>query len=890
MPLNPGTKLGPYEILEPLGAGGMGEVYRGRDPRLNRDVAIKVLPAALAGDASRMARLQREAQVLASLSHPHIAALYGLEESDAQYALVMELADGQTLAERISAGRIPLDEALAIARQIGEALECAHDKGIVHRDLKPANIKLTGDGKVKVLDFGLAKAFEAEAASGAPAANSPTLTLEATRAGMILGTAGYMSPEQARGKPVDKRADIWAFGVVVFEMLAGRSAFEGESVSDTLAAVLRADIEWGLLPADTPPPVRRLLERCLERDPKRRLRDIGDAWLLLETPDAPAPAPPRSRFQAWLPWAAAVVIAAAGIGWGLLHPPPAQPRAVTRWTYAQKDLFFGPTLSRDGTRLLYVEVRGDKPGLTLRALDQTEGKPIPGTDGRFSAALSPDGQWMVTVGSDGKLTKLPVTGGTGITIAEGQVRSAFWGDDDHIVFATPKGLMRVPAAGGTAQTLTEVDKAKGELSHVNQFVLPGARAVLFTVTSGSAAQVVLLDLKNNTRRVLVQDGADARYVPTGHLVFIRGNTLFAAPFHLSKLVLAGAEAPVIEGVAASGSVGGYSFSDTGLLVYMEGSGGFGAKSNLYWSDRGGKLEELSDTQYWGTGRLSPDGRHIANSISNVGAPDASSEIWTFDVERRTRTRLTFDGKNANPIWSPDGRTITYGGSPDGKAGLYRVAADGSSRPELLLATTSIPTPTSWSPDGKKLLYSQAEGEKPRIWVLPVTVSTAVSTAVNTAGSAAGKPEPLHDATALEMDAQFSPDGRWVAYVSNESGRPEVYIQPFPGPGAKTRVSTNGGAAVRWARSGREIFYRGTSADEGVMSVDVQSAPMVGGGLRLGLPRLLIKIQFFSTWDTTPDGKRFLVEQSPALADGSAGRRMVGINDWFEELKRRVPVK
>jgi serine/threonine-protein kinase len=877
MSLTPGTKLGPYEILEPLGAGGMGEVYRGRDPRLNREVAIKVLPAALAGDSARMARLHREAQVLASLSHPHIAALYGLEESGGQYALVMELVDGPTLAQRISAGRIPADEALAIVRQVGDALECAHDKGIVHRDLKPANIKLTGDGQVKVLDFGLAKAFEGEAMSGVAAANSPTLTLEATRAGMILGTAGYMSPEQARGKPVDKRADIWAFGVVLFEMLAGRNMFEGESVSDTLAAVLRADIEWAILPADTPPPVRRLLERCLERDPKRRLRDVGDAWFLLEAPAAPTPAPQR-RAWAWLPWAVAAVIAAGGVGWGLLRPPAAQPRAVTRWTYTQKDLFVFPTLSRDGTRLLYTELHGSTPGLILRPLDQTEGKPVPGTDGQVLPALSPDGQWMVALGTDGKLMKLPVTGGTGITIADGPVRGMYWGDDDHIVFATPKGLMRVPAAGGTAQTLTQVDAAKGETSHINPFVLPGARAVLFTVLGGSATRVALLDLKTNTRRVLIQDGRDARYVPTGHLVFVRGSTLFAAPFHLSRLALAGAEAPVIEGVSVSGPngyIGEYSFSDTGLLVYMEGSSaGIGGKTILYWSDRRGQMEALSDPQMWGTGRLSPDGRRIANSISNAANASASSEIWIFDVERRTRTRLTFDGQNGDPIWSPDGRTITYGGSPDGKAGLYRVAADGSSRPELLLATTSYPAPSSWSPDGKTLLYSQADGGKPsRIWMLPVS------------GSAAGKQAPLHDATVYERDAEFSPDGRWVAYASTESGQPEIYVQPFPGPGAKTRVSTSGGIYPRWARSGREIFYQGAT-NGGLMAVDVQSVP----ALRLGLPRELTNTQLGSTWDPAPDGKRFLVERPAALADGSAGRRMIGVNDWFEELKHRVPVK
>ena len=487
MSLPSGTHLGPYVITGPLGAGGMGEVYRAHDSRLNRDVAIKTLPASVADDATRMARFQREAQMLAALSHPHIASIYGLEEAAGECALVMELVEGPTLAERIAIGPIPLDEALAIARQIGEALEAAHEKGIVHRDLKPANIKLTADSQVKVLDFGLAKAFDAEAASGRTRGQSATLTLEATGAGVIMGTAGYMSPEQARGKPVDKRADIWAFGVVLFEMLTGKCIFEGETVSDTLAAVLRADIDWRQLPAATPPKVRRLLQRCMERDPKRRLRDIGDAWIEIDAPDEPAapgtvPTAGLARTYWWLSLAAAIVIGGAGVAWGLLHRAPVQPRTPVHWTYTQKAYFAVPALFRDGSRLVVTEAAGNQTRLSLRMMDQAEGKPIPGTDGMYFGDFSPDGQWLVSFigsGEDARLKKIAVTGGTAITLASlAGPTGLTWGDDETIIYGSAQGLMRISSSGGTAQALATPDKAKGETAFRTPHFLPGSRALL----------------------------------------------------------------------------------------------------------------------------------------------------------------------------------------------------------------------------------------------------------------------------------------------------------------------------------------------------------------------------------------------------------------------------
>ena len=875
MPFSAGTRLGPYEVTTPLGAGGMGEVYRAHDSRLNRDVAIKTLPDAFAQDSNRLARFQREAQLLAAFSHPNIAAIYGVEEAQGTRALVMELVEGPTLAERITAGPIRLAEALAIARQIADALDAAHQKGIIHRDLKPANIKLTAEGQVKVLDFGLARALEEDPTASNPA-NSPTLTLESTRAGVILGTAAYMSPEQARGKAVDKRADIWAFGLVVYEMLTGRLAFEGETVSDTLAAVLRADIDWSLLPADTPPKVRRLLQRCLERDPKRRLRDIGDAWIEMEAPDEPTPAPHETQQKfPWLPWLAGALLAGAGLVWGWLHTAPAQPRPVVRWTYTQKDLFALLALSPDGTRMVYSELAGNGTRLALRMMDQFDARPIPGSDGGTFSTFSPDGQWIAYLGfTESKLKKIPVTGGTPITLADGVSNFGLtWGDDDTIVFTGTRSLMRVQAAGGAPQTLTTPDAKNGETAHHWPHFLPGAHALLFSIATGSISQVAVLDLKKGGYRVLVNDGSDASYVPTGHLVYVRGGTLFAVPFDLRRLAVTGSETPVIENVSslvAGPSMGDYSFSNSGLMVYMAGLQG--GKTILAWADRKGVMQPLGEPQSWGTGRLSPDGRLVANELFTGSG--SSGDIWTYEPERKTLTRLTFEGVNEFPIWTPDGRHVTFASTVSGKHGISWVPADGSGKPELLLATETSAIPNSWTPDGKFLVYSQPGANKNyQLWLLPAP------------GSIGGaKPRLLHDTSFSERDAQVSPDGRWLAYVSTESGASGVYLQPFPGPGAKLRISTQGGYAPRWSRNGRELFYWTGQGTAELMRVEIQTAP----ALHAGVPEALFKHARGTTWDAAPDGNHFLVELVPDAEEG--GRRLEAVVNWFDELRRRAPVK
>jgi len=592
-----------------------------------------------------MARFRREAQALAALSHPNIAAIYGIEEDRGVFALVMELAEGPTLAERIALGAVPLEESLHIARQITDAIDAAHQKAIIHRDLKPANVKITPEGKVKVLDFGLAKAFESGPASAGDPATSPTLTMESTRAGVILGTAAYMSPEQARGKPVDKRADIWSFGVVFYEMLTGHKAFEGEAISDTLAAVLRADLDWSRLPADTPFGVRRLLQRCLERDPNKRLRDIGDAWSdadsdKLRPPEPAAIVAPPSKLR-WLPWtiAALAVLGAGAIAWEWLHAPVPEPRTVTRsaWTIANPFVTH-PAVSHDGTHLAYVIGDGNQPHLMLRTMDQLDGKPIPNTEYGFFPEFSPDGQWIAYLSYPPpyKLKKIPVTGGTSITLCDVPDQSRLsWGADDTILFGSPKGLMRVSAAGGTPRSLTTVNTKDGELSHSSPEFLPGGQAILFTIGTGAsydASRIAVLDLKTGAYHVLVNAGYGGRYVPSGHLVYLRGGTLFAVPFDLKRLAVTGSETPVVEGIN-SGASSGYTFSDSSLLVFE--TGGQGDGTTLEWTDRKGVAQPLPEPPHnWGFSfEVSPDGKLVAGWIADNVNSSGPCSFRHLDLRR-----------------------------------------------------------------------------------------------------------------------------------------------------------------------------------------------------------------------------------------------------------------
>ncbi|HMD47483.1 MAG TPA: protein kinase, partial [Bryobacteraceae bacterium] len=585
MPMTSGERLGQYEILAPIGAGGMGEVYRARDTKLKRDVAIKVLPDSFAHDPDRMARFQREAEVLASLNHPNIAQIYGVEER----ALVMELVEGDNLK-----GPLPIETAIHYASQIALALEAAHAKGIVHRDLKPANIKLTPAGVVKVLDFGLAAVTQPSSPETNPA-NSPTLTLRATQAGLIMGTAAYMSPEQAAGKPVDHRADIWSFGVVLWELLTGRQLYDGETVSHTLAAVLTKDPDWTQLPAETPANIRRLLHRCLERDLKRRLRDIGDAWIELNAPREPATAPPAREqplIARWLPWVIAAAVAIAAVGWAMLRRPVPQSHQVFRWSFTQENPFGMPAISRDGSRMAYSEFSNGTVRLVLRMLDQPDALPIAGTETGGVPTFSPDGQWIAyfsgfiggTVGS--KLQKVALGGGTPVTICTCPGGyGVSWGDDDAIVFSDSKRLFRVPSAGGTAQVLSTPDAAKGEVAHVFPFVMPGAHSVLFAINRRTDNQVAELDLRTGAYRVLA-NGINPQYLSNGLLTYVRSAALYAAPFNAKRLAVTGPETLVIDGIGAvaGGSVGEYSVSTNGTLVYMAGQGQ-GGKSVMGWVDR-----------------------------------------------------------------------------------------------------------------------------------------------------------------------------------------------------------------------------------------------------------------------------------------------------------------
>jgi serine/threonine-protein kinase len=867
--MNPQDTIAHYRITAKLGEGGMGEVWRATDTKLNRDVAIKILPEAFAQDPARMARFEREAQVLAVLNHPNIAAIYGVEER----ALVMELVEGETLK-----GPLPLDTALDYARQIAEALEAAHEKGIVHRDLKPGNIMVTPAGTIKVLDFGLAAVAQGSGTASGDPSVSPTLTMGATKMGMILGTAGYMAPEQARGKTVDRRADIWAFGVVLYEMLTGRRAFQGEDISDTLAAVIKEQPRWDDIPAN----VKRLLRSCLEKDPKRRLRDIGDAWRLL---DEPAPAREFPHKHSVLPWIVAGVLGVAVLvlTWALLHPRAAAPRPVRRWTVTLPESS-APylALDREGTRLVYADASGP---LVLRMLNEFEGKPLPGTERARGPVFSPDGQWIAYYSIPPSLKKVPVTGGASITLYAGVLQSGrTWGDDDTIVLGSGQGLMRVSAAGGAPQLLTKVDAQKGEVMHEFPQSIPGSQAIIFAIqVSGANNRIAVFDPKKGGYRVVVSDGALGRYAPTGHLVYTRAGTLFGAAFDVRRLEVTGPETPLIEGISMFGpnpGAGGvnYSFSDSGLLVYVGGTQQTNNQT-LVWIDRQGNAQATTapPREYFGV-RLSPDGKRVAATIA--GADSRTSDIWIVELERGTLTRLTFEGMNLNPAWTPEGQRVVFSSLEGRKNGTYQVAADGSGKPELLSAM-SVGGPTTSTPDGKMLLYSSAftPGQSRRettIWALSLDGSAGEN-----------KPRPFLQTGFLEMNPQLSPDGRLVAYQSNESGKFEVYVRPFPGPGGKVAISTQGGGSPRWSRSGRELFYQDLKSR--IMAVEVQAS----SAFRAGQPRALFELPsvkpagaFGSVWDVAPDGKRFLVIKTPESQ--ATGTKLQVVENWFEELRRRIP--
>jgi serine/threonine-protein kinase len=771
-----------------------------------------------------------------------------------------------------------------MARQIAEALEAAHEKGIVHRDLKPANVKIPSEDSIKVLDFGLAKAAESSASASVDGANSPTLTISPTRAGTILGTAAYMAPEQARGAVVDKRADVWAFGVVLYEMLTGRPTFTGESVSDVVAAVLRGDPDWNALPPDTPSPVRRLLRRCLCKDRRKRLRDIGDALLEMdEAPEAPAV---QAAWRSPILWAIAGGLAVAMLvaAWFLLRPPPAQiERPVSRWTTVlPSPAVTDVALSRDGRLMVYAAPVSGVESLTLRALDSQELRPLPGTGAAIGPVFSPDGQWIAFYEGD-RLAKIAVAGGPPITICPAPIqRGRTWGDDDTIVYGTGDGgLMQVPAEGGTPKPLTTPDRAKGELSHQWPWFLPGARAIVFTIFMGGspdASQIAVLDRKTGSYRVIVNGGNNGRYAPSGHLIFSRPGELRAVPFDLRRLEVTGPEVSVIKDIS-NATVAGvrYAISDSGLLVYL-GQGAGLPERTLDWMDRQGNRRPsgLPARQY-GDISLSPDGQRVAASIGKSGA---AAGIWVGELDRGTLTTITSRDYNVSPEWTPDGRRITFGSYASGRWLLRQVAADGSGTQEELLEAGNQSFPLSWTPGTEFLLYLSRERGPVQISLLPAPV-----------GGVKGKPRPLLESAPGEAhgDARVSPDGRWIAYASNESGRSEVYVRPFPALSTKVPISSLGGENPHWTRNGRELVYRDPVKGQ-LIAVDVQTTPE----FRVGRPEPLFALESAGTrglalyrgWDVTPDGKRFLVITAPGSAETSV--KLQAVVNLFEELRRLAP--
>ena len=896
-----GTTLSHYKVIEKIGQGGMGVVYRAEDTNLSRDVAIKVLPEQFTQDPQRLARFEREAKLLASLNHPNIAAIYGLEEADGVRFLALELVEGETLAERVAKGPVPVEEALEVCRQIAEGVEAAHEKGVIHRDLKPANVKVTPEGKVKILDFGLAKAFEDEIPAS-DISQSPTLTEEMTRAGVILGTAAYMSPEQARGEEVDKRTDIFAFGCVLYELLTGKRTFGGKTVTDTLAKILEGEPNWKALPEGTPWRIQELLEDCLQKEVRNRPHDVSHLRIQIQKSlKEPATAPRvgvgstgQSIRRLWSMALGLVVLTAAVVGvavWLLIQPSSPEQRlnrfVITPTSTAPlrtsgwNDLAISP----DGRHFVYAATIGNVNQLYLRSLDDFVDRPIPGTEGVVgSPFFSPDGE-SVGFFVGGSLKKVSLAGGSPITLcaAINPAQGGSWGLDDTIVFTAgaegAPGLYRVPAAGGEREFLGNGNPGPEEGGYEKPHILPNGKSVLFGVyLPPNDYRTEVLSLDTGEQKIILESGKDAVYVETGHLIYEQAGTgnLMAVPFDLASLGVTGDPVPVLQGVR--GNLPGYvdyTVSENGTLVYIPGGANVPHEHSLVWVDRDGTETLVTDEKRaFLAPRISPDGKQIAMII---GVPAVGAQLWVYDIPTDSLSRLTFEEqRSGSAAWSPDSKWLIFQSGEPGEGGMVRQPADGSLPPERLTSTPARQQPNSWSSDGQFLAF--IEGASSVTGTFDIGIFPLEG----------GEPDYIVATPAMECCPKFSPDGKWIAYLSDESGRIQVYVRPFQGPDVKRLISDEeeGGTQPVWSPDGTELFYL-SGGKMMVASIQANDQTLVAGK-----PRELFEGRYVSHsnppgyqyYDISPDGKRFLM-----MKEGQIQQVQINVVlNWFEELKRLVP--
>jgi eukaryotic-like serine/threonine-protein kinase len=905
--LTPGTRLGVYEITAQIGEGGMGQVYRARDTKLDRGVAIKILPEAFAQDADRLARFQREAKTLALLNHPNIAAIYGLEEGGGMTALVMELVEGDDLSQRIARGAIPLDEALPIAKQIAEALEAAHEQGIIHRDLKPANIKVRPDGTVKVLDFGLAKAMEPTGATSANASMSPTITTPAmTQAGMILGTAAYMSPEQAKGRSADKRSDVWAFGCVLFEMLTGKRAFAGNDVSDTLAAILMREPDWAAMPSEVPQHIATVVKRCLQKDRKARIPEVSAARFLMDDAQSVLPTPTadvamsRPSAVRWKAASAVAMLALAGVSFiHFLEKPQAAPELM-RFEILTPD---NSTLQKfavspDGRKIAFYAVGADGAGgVWVRSFDSVESRRLAETGPSPSITWSPDSRFVVFPGGEAlnKLMKVEASGGPAQSICEIKgsiITGGSWNRDGVIIFGSfGSGTWRVSAGGGAASPVTAIDVSRQETGHSTPVFLPDGKHFLYlresSLPENTGIYLGSVDAQpgqqSSTR--LVATGFSPVYAPSpdpnvGYVMFLRENALQAQPFDLARLQMTGEPVRIADHVKSIFEFGFFGVSNNGVLAYQNGDAIGANPLQLTWFDRrGANLGAAAAPGYYLSLRLSPDASRVA--VTRLDLTSVASNIWLNEFARNTLTRFTSDRNgDADPVWSPDGTHVAYASSRSGRTGLYQKASNGAGGEQLLLEPEGRRNLDDWSRDGRFLLYSQGDSKtRSDLWVMPLTGDRKPAVYVNSEFN--------------ETHGQFSPDGLWIAYASDESGRPEIYVRPFPlaADSGKWTVSNGGGGAPRWRRDGKELFFLTTNFRT-VMVAQVSYTPSFTTSVPV--PAFSASIQNnvatggggsdSFNWDVTAEGKKFLLA-SVATQDDLPQPPIRVVLNWTALLKK-----